>query len=437
MHLVGRRSEVRVLGVGGITPPYTLTRQLGPSWDVEMAPHLGREWDEAIESLWRSRHGIDRYRGAPWWLTSRFDRRHAVALTSEQIMRIVVSDPEVNALTQTTLALNSAYTYSTQGNAIACRINPFGDLTLNNVYYYITAFAGTQANINDINIELRNHATNLPGTTLHASATDDPSLASIPTWRNVSGFSFAISADTIVWGIVADADGGVTDFITVLRNNNVPVTLKDDYLLPGFQTTGGWSTAATAANQPAGMVLRFSNGQSVGSPFTAFTNTTSSTNQRGFFIDGLVADLSIRGLFWTSSLANSSQINLWTGSGAGPGGSPTQSGTSRVLSQAANPVVSGRAFTVGQTLLANTIYRLVLAFSSAVTVGRWQIGVGADANLRAAMLGGGGLYYTEANGTTDWSNESTSEFPPFGILVENQVAAAAPAPAGHGALSMP
>ena len=87
--------------------------------------------------------------------------------------------------------------------------------------------------------------------------------------------------------------------------------------------------------------------------------------------------------------------------------------------------LGGFLFGTPPTLAKATQYRLVFTYGSATALPRkLTIGTGADANLKAAMLGGGGWYWTEANGTIDWSNDDTASWPQVAVVIEDQIAVA-------------
>jgi hypothetical protein len=83
------------------------------------------------------------------------------------------------------------------------------------------------------------------------------------------------------------------------------------------------------------------------------------------------------------------------------------------------------AFETSPTLAKAAEYRVVFTYSaSATTPRKLSIGTGADANLRAARMGGGGWYWAQANGTTNWANDDSNGVPQVGLIIEDQVAVA-------------
>ena len=117
---------------------------------------------------------------------------------------------------------------------------------------------------------------------------------------------------------------------------------------------------------------------------------------------------------------------MWAGAN-GPGGSADASGTTPLAGNAiATASEQGYAFETPPSLTQGTTYRLVFTYAAAATIPiRFQIGTGADATLKSAMLGGNAWYWAEANGTTDWSNDNTAEFPAVDVILEDFVTASA------------
>lgn len=336
---------------------------------------------------------------------------------------------------QQTLALSSNYVNATSGSAIASRFAYREADTLSKIYFFVTGYTGTAANVNDINCEFRNNSdTTGPSSTLHDSVTVDPASATgwiSATW--VTGFTLV--ANTSYWAIVGDADGGATDFATVLRSLTGFTLTADQLLYQAVQTTDGWASVRTFAGVPSNIVLLFTSGRTVGNPFpTGNVASTSSTNQRGLrFI--APAGCKVFGMSFATGAAGCSGINLWSGSN-GPGGSADANGTTPI-SQAtlASATEVGFAFETPPTLTQGTIYRLVMTYAAVATQpARFQIGTGADATLRSAMLGGNAWYWAEADGTTDWSNDNTSEFPAVDVIVEDFVTASAGGGGGRARL---
>lgn len=404
MRLIGQVDQCRLLGPQGLLgPPLHLHRSKARRGVLSPFPH--QEWHQRRDGTWMPVPEI--------WGGAGFSG-------GWQTPNTFFGSTLTGAASQATVSLNSAYTYNSAGNAVGARLQLLSAKTINNIYFFITAFGGTAANVDDINVELRNDTSNKPGTTAHISTTKNPS--STTGWINVSGLSFAASAATQYWLSVADADGNATDFATVLARTALLTAVANATDRTAADTANGWSTTTQRAD--AGVfLLVFSDSTVYGQPFTNTSNPTSATNRKGLLLGGLTEQLKILGIAsGAAATSGVSGIELWSGSN-GPGGTAEATGTHQILNSGNN--IIGYYFDTPPTLAKATSYRLVLTFSASTALPRKMvIGTGADANLRAAMQGGGSWYWTEANGTTDWSNDDTSAWPQAAVVIEDQVAVA-------------
>lgn len=410
MQIVGRFTNVRTLGADGWSPPYILERRRA-QWPARMVPYQTDEWVRLPDGRL-----LPAVRGGAGFSGTTQHPRMILGLTT-------------TAASQTTIALDSAYTYGSAGDAVAGRINMPATKTVNNAYFFIASYTGTAANVNDIRFEIRDHSTNKPGTNLSASAIVDP--ASATGWITVSGLSSALTQDTIYWPIVADNDGNGTDFATVVRNVSQD-TNPQLYFYSSYSATDGFAGTPTGGGAQSAIILNFSDGTSVGYPFSASAASTSGTNRRGFRLaSGFTETISVLGMTSSQSLATAaSGIELWAGTN-GPSGSADASGAVEVYDTTTTLATRGMLFTSPQTLAKATAYRIVFTYGSASnTPSKFRIGTGANANIRAAMIGGGDIYWAEASGTTDWSNDSTDDFPMAQLILENQIEVAGGASGG-------
>ena len=407
MHLLGQVHQVRLLNAHGITgPPLHLYRH--KSSPGRLTPFRHQEWHRLRNGRWipvPELWGGAGFSGAWQW------------------QRVAFGQYGSAASTQTTQALSNAYTFNSAGNVGGGRLRFLSAKTINNIYFFITAFTGTPANVNDIDVELRNDTSNKPGSTTHIATTKDP--ASATGWINTSGLSFAASADTPYWVSIADADGGGTDFATILLRCTFG-TNPGDYDIGdrmAADSTNGWSTTSLRSAAP-GMVVTMSDGTSVGAPFSASAAPSSATNRKGLLIGALTETLKVLGMVaFPGSSANYTGVELWSGSN-GPSGSADATGVLDMYAGGGS-TLGGFLFGTPPTLAKATQYRLVFTYGSATALPRkLTIGTGADANLKAAMLGGGGWYWTEANGTIDWSNDDTASWPQVAVVIEDQIAVA-------------
>lgn len=421
MHLVGRYHRVRPFGASGVGPPYVWDR--GRAQDAPRMIPAPYDKGERFKGFtrygewWRSPEGL-------WTPAVRGGAGGVYMSGGRETPRMRLTGSASGSAAQGTLALDSNYVNATGGDAIAHRfVVPVGE-TLQKVYYFITAYTGTAANVNDISLELRNNNSSTgPSSTLHDSVIHDP--ASVTSWLATSGWTFTLVSGTLYWLVVGDADGNGTDFATVLRSTGRTSQVADYSMGNAVQTTDGWVSVRTITNQLSNIILLFDSGRIQGDPISASAASTSSTNQRGLRFVAPVT-CAVFGMVSTNAeLAALSGVGLWSGSN-GPSGSPDGgTGTIALPGTTVGGVDRGFAFGTMPTLQQGVAYRIVFTYASAGTQPlRYQIGTGADAALRSAMLGGGAWYWAEANGTTNWNNDNTSEFPAVDVILEDFVTVA-------------
>lgn len=377
------------------------------------------------------------YRCEEWW----YDKKHQVWLPTVRggaikggyefgAFRFGLSNDAGGSITATNLALDSAYTFGSAGDAIASRCSVIESETLNSVYFRVVSYTGTAANVNDLNFQLRNETSGLPGSTLHTSATKDP--ASATGWIALTGLSFAMTAaNSPYWAILGDADGNGTDFATLMRSVNLSLPEQIAFS-QASQTTDGWGTQ-TLVVAPGSVLLVFASGRTLGCPFTA-SNVTSNTNKKGYVLGGFTTGVDLIGMMVAQD-ADYDRIEWWAGS-AGPSGSATQTGTLRIFANTAATTVAGMVFAGGLQLAAGATGRLTVDSSvgGTTTLRRFNIGTGEDATLRSAMIGGGAFSYAEANGTTNWANDLVGSFPAGDLIFRDMVASGGGA-VYHGAMA--
>lgn len=409
---IGRYHRVRPVGPRGWGAPYVFDRgraQQGPR--LIPAPYdrgervaggrLYGEWWRSPEGLWTPTMSGGTYTSA--WGIPRI-----------RLMRNALS------AAQTTQALSTNYVYGTGGIAVAHRFVPYATTTLATVYYFVSSYTGTAANVTTLNFELRDNSVTIgAGTTLIDSKTVDPSSGT--GWLTSTGWTGAVTSGAQHWVVLGDADGNGTDNAVIVYQTNQYTELGLYVDQISASVTAGFTVAPTFGNRISNLCLVMANGRTFGNPITALALSTSSTNQRGLrFIAPTTC--TVYGAIATTG-ANLSGINLWAGSN-GPSGSADANGTVAFPQNAVGGADSGFAFGTPATLTQGQTYRLVFTYSGAATTpSRFQIGTGTDATLRGMMQGDGTWYWTEASGTTDWSNDNTSEFPTMDVILDDFVAA--------------
>lgn len=407
MHLIGRWQRVRPwhVATNGFDAPLMLDRKWG-----RLSPFHCDEWHRLRDGRW-----IKPIAGG--------------AFSSARMPARAFPFMAVGTVTQNTVALDSAYTFNSAGDGVALKFVPPWSKTLALAYYYITATTGTAANINDLDFELRNDdggglAPNRSSPTLHTSASMDPNGdASVTGWHQFNPADVALTAGTLYWAIVADADGNGTDFATLFRG--LSGTLGSTSLLGlslMYTATNGFSTNPTITNDVVGgLLLEMDDGTMLGNALVTDAASTSSTNRRGLYVGGLTEQLSIIGIMAGTATANYSGIEIYDSS-TNPGGTTLASGSSMLVNASGE---AGHALATPYTLAKATPYRVVLTYSSASTAPRklshgTQNGYGAK--VREGRPGGSGWYWAEANGTTNWANDDQDGYPHVTLLIEDQVA---------------
>lgn len=450
---IGRYELVRSwwLPTNTIGPPMVLdrrNRRLDPylgsadariEWQprVEMRENLSR-WERFKDRLSRESKKGPRIRLVERWAHQHADCAQVAALFNrEDLFPLKLLLASVIG-TVTTIALDSNYVAGTGGDAIGVRYLAPIAKTINSVYFHISSYTGTAANVNDINLELRPESSagaSTPNTgSLTESKTKDP--ASATGWIASTGWTSVISALSRVFFIVGDADGTGVDFATVTRSAAMYDTFDDLQQGARFlvaSTTGGWASGNSVNTAVAmKMVLGFADGTAFGDPLTANTAPASDTNRRGVRItsSAILDDIKIFGIEWSgNSSANLSGIEIYNNAN-NPGTSPDHTSTDLLFIGGNGKQGCMTSGGTPYTLTTGTAYRIVTTYSGATTTGpqRMDIGTGEDATLRKAMAGRGEIYFTRANGTSDWSNDLVGSMPTIGLLINGQV----PPPAGSG-----
>lgn len=408
MNLVGRYERVRPLGPGGWGLPYVLDRK-----HARFAPYKSDEWAELESGL-----VVPQVRGGIGFGDSGFRRL--------EIGYGLAFNPTFN-----TFALNTNYTAGTAGRATSQRfLCPVAD-TITDIYFNISAYAGTAALVDDINWEIRSGTIAGPTTTggaLLGSGTINPSSAT--GWIKIAAVNVAIAAG-YNYAIIADADGGGGNSATLMSDAS-NITIQSQPLDCGkCSTTDGFVTPTISNVQIPAIVIVLASGRVVGMPFSSRPSATSSTNRKGLVIDGLAAPMKLQAMLSNLTSGTISGLELYAGTGTVPGTSPVSIGS---VQSVGGSVITGYVLAAPYLVPASTPYRFVFTYSGAAVVpNKWTIGTGADANLRACMIGKGLWNWAEANGTTNWNNDDTNVYPDVELYFTDP---GTPAPLlGYGLLS--
>jgi len=353
--------------------------------------------------------------------------------------------PEWGNPVQRSYALDSAYTFNSAGDAIGWRVVLGAAKTLAAVYLYVVSATGTAANVNDLNVEVRNdngsHASpdRSGGATLHTSASKDPNGdSSFAGWHQWNPADVALSAGTTYWLIVADADGNGTDYATILYAADMSPFSWDAGLYGApqvypYSTTNGFaSDASDTVRMTSMLVLEFDDGTVLGNARADWTTSANDANRKGLHFDGLTASLKLWGALLETEAGSPSSLELYAEATA-PGGTTLASGSAALRTTSAAP--AGFILSSPYALAAATAYRLVCPTAGSYRVRPFIYGAhanGHEAVLRKARAGGSGWYLSIANGTTNWSNDDPDRQVKMNLLFDDLVEAAPAGPPVHG-----
>ena len=407
-HYTGRWHDTRLLSAQGYSAPYVFDRRTG-----QLTPHHRDEWvyDERTAKLWPVIRG-------------------GAGVSAQQNPRLRLGLIGLAAGALTTTALNTAYTYGTGGIALAGRwIGPAK--TLSSLYCYLTAETGSATTLN---WSVRNSTTSsIPDTTLLGSGTINPTgLVGSPSWFGATGLSVSLSADTDYWMIWADADADGSNFYTMGRYAGLFNTAEGDY--PGrnhLRTTTGFASGNTTEARLSLIAWGFSDSTSAGTALQPAAAFASTSDRRGIHLNsGFTEQIKFFGMIAHGTITNLSGLEIYTNAATTPGTGAESIGSVAPLRYSGG--IQGYYCSTPFTLAKETGYRIVFTFSgNSTTLNYYPIGTGADSVLAGTMMGGGGWYTAQANGTTDWRTlidgsgiSLTYTFPRVIVLLENQVAVA-------------
>lgn len=403
---LGRYQAVRPYGPQGWGLPYILDRTRH-----KIIPREGEEWWRSPEGIWMPAiaggAGIDQRwtSGGPW------------AVRGSMFVGTALG----------TLALNTDFVLNTSGNGVALRLPRFHNgKTLATVYYYVTAVTGTPTI--DLQVRYTTTTTGPTGTgTLVTAYTDSPTGAG---WRAVTMTDVLTDAAGRYYYILFfDANAATAGVSTTLATTcpaSSSGSMSQGDRLVGYTTANGFSTDTDIA-VPTGVVV-FSDGSACGIAYTAITNTTSNSAQRGiYFTSGYSVPLKVWGLVTFASTINGAKV--WEGASAGPAsGLDLLSGITVEPLLSAGGVILGATFASSVTLKPGLPTRIVHAVSGATNFPTYldlgTIATGTQADLQKTWWLNGTALLAAANaGNTAW--DATVELTTRGVraflLIEDDV----------------
>lgn len=336
------------------------------------------------------------------------------------------------ANTVTDLQLSSAYTYNSAGACSGWFFVASESANLTDIIFYIKTVAGTGSSDGNLNWEVResNAATDKPGSTLVASgtwATDGTT-----GWKTISGITASLTAGKYYWVILADADGGATNNVTISQSsgglNDGPAVISHI-----VTSTNGFSTGSYAAKQAFG-AFKVGSVWHGGWPFNAMSTVTSGTYERGCRFK-LREPMTLVGFIdpQDGTATASGHISKVYADATAPGGTALLSFTCPTYTITGTRPVGTRLIIPASSRIdldAETWYRCVVKPATSVTTPRKNTGPTTfPANLKVAcMPSGGDCYWTEESGGA-WVDDS-SALSLFGPLLVPKTASASGGTAG-------
>ncbi len=338
-------------------------------------------------------------------------------------MPLILNFYSPGSASQNNTALNSAYTAGSAGACIGYLFWQSTNSNITDIYFFISSFTGTAANVNDINIEIRSYsaANNKPDTSgggLLGSTVYDPT--STTGWNRVTGLNVAVTQDNRFFVVIADADGAASPCANVNQVTSFTSQMQTNTLAHTFgclSSTSGFSsiTYSTGSNIPSCVVVH-ADGLVQGNSITSSSNHTSNTVQRGLYVADIPFSCKVFSMYH-----NATSVFAWSGKvfdgTTAPGGTEiaASAGTLTLEGVTSYGCLFKRPF---PTIHANNSYRLVMKpASNSTNPVRHVIGTGVDSNLKKARPGYGSWYQTDENGGS-WT-DTDSEIPAMGIVVED------------------
>jgi hypothetical protein len=328
--------------------------------------------------------------------------------SSSAATMIALTGDTTNTITD--IQLDSAYTYNSAGDCFGWFFVASESANLTDIIFYLKTVTGTGSTDGNINWEIREStaATDKPGSTLVASGTFSDLTVG---WKTISGLTAALTAGKIYWVVIADADGGVTNNITVTGASgalNTGSTVVSNFV----SSTNGFVANSYVARQAFG-AFKVGSVWHGGWPFNAMSTVTSGTYERGCRFK-LREPMTLVGFVdpQDSSAGQSGNISKVYADATAPGGSPLLTYTTPTYTITATRPVPSRVILPAASFLdlaAETWYRCVVKPATSVTTPRKNTGPTTfPAGLKEACLpSNGDCYWTAESGGT-WVDEDTA-----------------------------
>lgn len=342
-----------------------------------------------------------------------------------------MSFPEPASAADTTFPLSAAYTYASAGAAYYAIFANQEAATLTDFWVKVSSYSGTWGSTDGvINVQIRegNNGNSVPGTNLAGSFT--VTLDGVTTgWIKTTGLSVSLSAGKFYSIVIGDADGGGTNFVTMVSRCGNTAAAANAVGQTVTTTANGYSTAGTATTGQLAAVWKVGSILYGGNGYTAIATIVSSTAERGmrFMTE---EDCTLVGASMGQDggiLFSGHTINLYPDSSA-PGGTKLMSLTcpTTAVGGASSPIVNLLPFPSASRvdLTANTWYRFVLKPVIAATTPRKITMSGSPDSdvINTFMPFGNAHWIQDVSGS--WDDSQTSSMSNFGPVLAPRTTAA-------------
>ena len=158
-----------------------------------------------------------------------------------------------------------------------------GNIT--DVWVKVKTYSGTWASTDGvINCEVRlgRNGTGKPGTSVVGSFTITLD-GSTTGWIKKTGLTIAVTAGTLYTFVFGDADGGGTNYVTLVRSYANSGSAAGMTVIGPFQysTTDGYATAGSVSTTPICMAMKIAGEMIGGTVISAIASHASNTKERG------------------------------------------------------------------------------------------------------------------------------------------------------------
>jgi hypothetical protein len=334
--------------------------------------------------------------------------------------------------TETTLALDSAYTYASLGDAVMWAFYAQESANLTDFWVKVISYPGSWAATDGvINVEVREgfNGNLIPGTTLTGSFTITLD-GSTTGWIKKSGLSIALAAGKIYCFVIADADGGATNNVVIARHYTASAVAATPVANVTVSSTAGYSAAGTSTSSQPAFVAKVGSIVYGGGGFTSVATSTNNQVERGMRFKP-AEDCTLVGFYLTtdSSMFFSSSVSAIKvyADATNPGGATLSSVAPQTIASGTNPAPSVLPLPLASRvdLTGGQWYRIAFDYSSNTASPRkCTVGGSPDADILSVIFPfNGNCHWIEESGGA-WDDSQTTVIPTFGPVLVPKTAAA-------------